>query len=264
VIALVRRSFERVVRPLLAIGVLLSAFQIALIASASSIAADGNVAGLAQLIPGFLHKSLGLALVSFAGLTTLGFFDAVIVMIVVLFAIFLGTEPAGDIEAGYVDLILARPLPRHWIVSRSVFLMTASVAALMLAMGLALWLALAWLAPSGAVWPQANVVITMAAHLTMVSLSFGAVGLAAAAWAKRRGSAMLAVGVAAMALYLLDFLATMWKPIAGLARVSPFYYFHGGEILAGTARAGLDLAVLSAITIGAIALAYWQHARRDL
>ena len=57
-------------------------------------------------------------------MASLGFFEPLIVMLVVQFAIFLATEPAGDVETGLVDLVLARPVPRHWLVTRSLIAMT--------------------------------------------------------------------------------------------------------------------------------------------
>jgi ABC-2 type transport system permease protein len=262
--SLVGRSFGRVIRPLLAIALVLSAFQIALVAAASSIMGDGDAGGLARLVPGFLQQSLGFALLSFGGLTTLGFFDAIIVMIVVLFAIYLASEPAGDIEAGFVDLVLARPLPRYWLITRSMLVMTSSTIGLMIVMGAALWLGLTWLAPARATWPQPRIVMMMAGHLLMVSWSFGAAALAASGWARRRGAAIGVVAVSGMALYLLDFLATMWMPADRFARLSPFHYFHGGEILAGTASTPRDLTTLGAITIAFAAVAYWRFSKRDL
>ncbi len=45
------------------------------------------------------------------------YFDPLIVMLLVQFAIYLATEPAGEVESNLVDLLLARPMPRHVIVT---------------------------------------------------------------------------------------------------------------------------------------------------
>jgi beta-exotoxin I transport system permease protein len=263
VIALVHRSLGRAAAPLVAVASLLAGFQTVLVAAAGVITSGAGVAGLVHMVPNFLQQSIGVAILSFAGLTTIGFYHALIVTIVVQFAIYLASEPAGDVESGVVDLMLARPLPRHMLVTRSLIVMTASTAALTTLMSLALWTGL-WLLASNRDWPATRVVVTMAVHLTIVAWCFGSASLAASGWARRRGSAVTVVGVAAMALYLLDVLAGMWTALAGVARVSPFHYFHGGEILAGTANTAIDLTVLGGIAIAAIALAYWQFNRRDL
>jgi hypothetical protein len=79
-----------------------------------------------------------------------------------------------------------------------------------------------------------------------------------------RASALGAIAITAAAAYLLDLLGIMWTPAETVARISPFHYFHGAAILAGTANTALDLSVLGTITIASIALAYWKFDRRDL
>jgi len=50
-------------------------------------------------------------------------------------------EPAAEIEGGLVDTIAARPLPRHWLVTRTLVVMAIGTVALMIAMGTATSLA---------------------------------------------------------------------------------------------------------------------------
>jgi ABC-2 type transport system permease protein len=140
----------------------------------------------------------------------------------------------------------------------------ASVTALVLVMSVALWAGLEWIAPNRASWPEPRVVAKMGAHLLMVAWCFGAWSLAASAWARRRGSAVAVVAIVGMAFYLLDFVGAIWKPVAGIARLSPFHYFHGGEILAGTANSVQDFTVLGSIAVAGFAVAYWRFAKRDL
>ena len=263
-IALVLRSFGRIAPPLAAVAGLVAAFQVALVAAATVIAGGGGIATLARLMPNFLQQSIGVAFLSFAGIATIGFFHAAVVLIMVHFAVYIASEPAGDVESGVVDLLLARPLPRHWLVTRTVIVMTVSIVTLVGLMGLALWIALTFLSPQRDAWPTLRVVLMLATHLTMVAWCFGAWSLAASGWARRRGSAVAVVAVTAMALYLLDFLGTIWKAVADLAALSPFHYFHGGEILAGTAASTRDFTVLGAMTIAGVALAYWRFRERDL
>jgi hypothetical protein len=46
--------------------------------------------------------------------------------------------------------------------------------------------------------------------------------------------------------------------------VSPFYYFHGGEILSGTAPIARNLTALASAAVAACGVAYWKFDRRDL
>ena len=263
-LTLVRRSLGRTAWLFVSIVVVLTAFQLSLIGVAASIARRGDFERLVQLMPSFLQQTFGPALQSFAGAVTIGYFEPIPVMVVVLFAVHLATEPAGEVESGLVDLLLARPLPRHWLVTRSLLTFIILTLALMLAMGLATWVGLLWLAPDGAAWPSAAHVVMLMVHLTAVAWCFGGLALAGAAWARRRGSLLAAMALAVVALYLLETLGTAWTPVRALAVLSPFHYFPGAAVLDGSARTSRDLSVLAAITAGVIVAAYWQFQRRDL
>ena len=56
-------------------------------------------------------------------------------MLVVQFAVYLAVEPAGDVESRLVDLLLARPLPRHYLLTRSLVVMTGAALVLPLSHG---------------------------------------------------------------------------------------------------------------------------------
>ena len=99
------------------------------------------------------------------------------------------TEPAGEIEWGLFDLELARPVPRRTIVTRSAVVALGITAATVVAMVGGTWLGLMLFAPAGAAWPAPRRVASLAAHLMLVSWTFSAAGLAAAAFARRRGTA---------------------------------------------------------------------------
>lgn len=261
---LVARSFGRVAAPFFAIAALLTGFQVMLIAVAASFAASGEFDRLGALVPAVLQPALAPALTSFGSMTTLGYFDVLIVMMVVQWAIYLGTEPAGEVESGLVDLILARPLPRHRVVTRTLIVTLGSTTAMTLAMGVGtlggLWL----FAPANVAWPSVRTVLVMIAHLSLIGWCFGAFGLAASGWFSRRASAIAAVAISSMAMYLIDFLGLWWSPMQWLGRLTPFYYFHGGPILAGTSDPAVNLPVLGLATVAGAIVAYWRIGKRDL
>ena len=263
-LTLVGRSLRRIAPLWLGLAILLAAFQFALVAVAASYEEAGSFSRLAMVLPAFARGAFGAAVSSFAGMTTVGYFEPLIITLLAQFAIYVATEPAGEIEWGLVDVVLARPLPRHWIVTRTLVVMATSTLALALTMGIATWLGLHALAPPGSRWPEPLIVLTLIAHLVMVAWCFGAPALAAAAWARRRASAQGPIAIAAVALYLVDFLGTWWEPVRRFGRLSPFYYYQGSAIVEGKAHTLINLSVLGAVTIAASALAYWQFGRRDL
>lgn len=263
-IPLVARSFGRVAIPFGAIAAVLAAFQVSLIAVASSLARDGGFDRLASIVPAALRPALAPALSSFGSMTLFGYFDVLIVMMVVQWAIVAATEPAGEIQTGLVDLVLARPVPRHRLVTRALLVTFGSSLMLALAMGLGTLVGLLLLTPPGSDWPEPRLVVLMIAHLTGVAWCFGAAGVAACGWARRRASAIAVVAIASMVCYLIDMLGMWWAPLGPFARLTPFYYFHGGALIAGTADPASNLAVLAAVTAGAVAIAYWRFEKRDL
>jgi ABC-2 type transport system permease protein len=263
-LTLVRRTVDRIAVLLVVLAALLVLFQVALVAIAASLADGPGFEGLASLAPAFIQQILGPALASFGGLAAVGFFEPLIIMMVVQMAIYVATEPAGDVEAGLVDLVLARPVSRHVLVTRSLLVMTGVAIVLPVTMAASLWASLWWLAPPNVRWPEPRVVLLLTGHLAAVAWCFGAAALAAAAWAWRRGAAQSIVGVSAIAFYLLDTVAEAWDAVAWTAPLSPFHYFHGAEILAGRTDPARDLAMLIAVGVAGTALAYWQFRRRDV
>jgi ABC-2 type transport system permease protein len=264
VTALVGRSLGRIAAPFAGVLLILTGFQIALIAVAATFSESGNFERLSQLVPSVLQASLAPALISFDRMTTLGYFDALIVMMLVQWAIYVATEPAGDVEDGIVDLVLARPVPRHLLVTRTFIVMVATTTLLALAMLLGTVSGLALLAPANSSWPNGSTLLLMASHLTMVAWCFGAAGLAASAWTRRRTAAIAIVAIASVAAYLIDFLGLWWSPMETLARLTPFFYFHGGPLLAGTDNPLRNLSVLAGITAAFTICAYVRFQRRDL
>jgi ABC-2 type transport system permease protein len=264
VLTLIRRTLGRVAVLLSVLAALLAVFQAAIVAVASSLQESHGFERIAGLLPSFIQQGFGPALTSFAGMAGLGFFEPLIVMLVVQFAIYLATEPAGDVEARLVDLTLARPLPRHDLITRSLIVMTIATAGLSATMVAGLYISLWLLAPPGAVWPSTHVVFLLMAHLAAVGWCFGGAALAAAAWSRRRGAAQALVGVGAVALYLAEVVGEAWTRAAWASRLSPFHYFHGSGILSGLTHPAHDLTVLGVVGVSGVMLAYWQFNRRDV
>jgi hypothetical protein len=264
VLTLIVRTLGRVKVLLSVLAALLAVFQTTIVAVASSLQESHGFERIAGLLPSFIQQGFGPALTSFAGMAGLGFFEPLIIMLVVQFAIYLATEPAGDVETRLVDLTMARPLPRHYLITRSLLVMTGATAGLSATMGIGLYASLWSLAPPGAVWPSKHVVVLLMLHLAAVAWCFGGAALAAAAWSRRRGSAQALVGVGAVGLYLVEVVGEAWSRAAWASRLSPFHYFHGAGILSGLTTPTRDLMILGVIGLTGVVLAYWQFERRDV
>ncbi|HYM00832.1 MAG TPA: hypothetical protein VEZ90_17885, partial [Blastocatellia bacterium] len=117
-LVLIAHSFKRVRTLVLAMGALLAVFQVYLIVIARSIQRSGSFEKIGEAIPPFLRQLLGpaiAALMSFKGIVSIGYSHLVVMWSLIALAIALATVPASEMETGFMDLILSRPMARHWI-----------------------------------------------------------------------------------------------------------------------------------------------------
>jgi ABC-type transport system involved in multi-copper enzyme maturation permease subunit len=266
-LALLRRSLAESAAMGLALLALLAGFQVALVLQAASYG-DVQFARMVEMMPSFLQRSLGsmVSLVaSFGGLVTAAFYHPMVVIMMAQVAIFLATEPARDVEQGLVDLLLSRPIPRHWLITRSLIVVLAGTAVAGGVMTATLGLALHAFAPAGATWPATRTVAALALHLVAVAWCFGALGLAVAAGSRRRSTAFTVVGALAIFTYIVDFVSHSWVPLRRIDWLSPFHYYPAIPILAGVAPPwGINLLVLTSATAVFASAAYWRFSRRDV
>ena len=113
--------------------VVLSLFQFLLIGQAAEIERSQAFGRMAEFVPAFLQKGLGqqaLLLATFRGTVSFGYFHPVIVCLLSLIAIYIATEPAHEVESGLVDIVLARSVPRHRVITRSLLLAMLAVVAI--------------------------------------------------------------------------------------------------------------------------------------
>lgn len=247
-----------------ATAVLLVAFQVALTVTAVSLHQSGDYQRLFEAVPAFVRSMIGPALTSFAGMTALVFFEPLVILLLVLFAVYVASEPAGDVEDGLVDLMLARPLPRHWLVTRSLLAMAGTAAALVLVLAAANVASTLLFAPAGEPGSPGGTLLSLMAHLFAVTWCFGGATLAVATRSGRRGTVLGVMTLAAITLFLVKVLGEFSRRFDWLRGLSPFDYFRGPEILLGTAPVARNLTVLAAIGAVGVIVAYWQFQRRDL
>ena len=264
---LVRRSFARSWRGIAAVVLVLSAFQIAAVLIASSLARSRTFAQLGAIVPAFIGDALGgtaQQVASFGGLVGFGFFHPVVMLAVVQGAIYLASEPADEVERGLVDLVAARPVPRHLLVTRAAAAAGAGVTITVLVMMVTSLVAVRLFAPPNARPLGTYTTGLLALHLAALAWCFGGASLLVAAYARRRAAAVGGIGLLAAALFLLDFAASSWAPAAPLAPLTPFHYYQGMSLLLGTSSPARDLGVLLAATGVLVGWAYFAYAKRDL
>jgi beta-exotoxin I transport system permease protein len=266
-LVLLAHSFKRVRTIVIAMGVLLVIFQVFLIIVAGSIQRSNTFEQMGALMPPFVRELLGpsfASLMSFGGIVCLGYFHLAVMGSLVALSIAMGTMPTSEIETGFMDLILSRPLARHWIITRSIIVVTVCTISLLAMMIAATWAGLNGLAPKGAAWPSLDLIISLAINLGLLMLCWGGVAMAVGAAARRRGVAGAATGLLALATFLLDYVARAWQPAETVAWLSPFRYHSPFELLMGKALPVGNIVVLTGIAVAGFALAYFLFSRRDI
>jgi ABC-2 type transport system permease protein len=265
-VLLLALSLKRARVLLMAMGFLLVVLQGLLVLIAGSIERVGEFEQLASLMPPFVRALLGPSLVSvmsFSGIVCLGYFDLGVVIALLALTIALATVPASEVETGFADLILARPLRRHWLMTRTIALLLLTIVMMLTLMMAGTWAGLAMFAPENARWPSPRMVGSLALNLGLLMLCWGGVAMAFGA-ACRRSVASAVTGLLALTALLLDLTGRLWPPAARIAWLSPFRYFIPFDIVMGKELPIENMLVLWAIAMTGFTLAYFFFSQRDI
>jgi ABC-type transport system involved in multi-copper enzyme maturation permease subunit len=265
--AMLMRSASQARYLLLGSFTLLCAFQIIIVGQAAEIQRTTSFGRMADLLPGFLQRGLGskvMLLATFKGTVAFGYFHPVVCLMMAGLAMYLTTEPVHEVESGLVDLELARSVPRHRLLTRSLVLAFASllVAAGMMALGT--WLGATIFGAASFGLPAPGVRARLLLNLIAVAWCLAGFALMVATLSRRWMTAYTTVMLVTVVLYLIDFLAIGWRPMRVISWLSPFTYYPALSIIAGDAPTGRNLLVLFASASLFIAAAYWLFQRRDL
>lgn len=264
---LVVHSLKRVRTLVLTTGLLLGAFQLILIFVAGSIQGSGGFEQLATLLPPFFRELLGPALasfMSFSGIVSLGYFHLTVIGALTAVAVTLATIPTGEVESGFSDFILSRPVARHWMITRTIVVVALACAFVVALMVAGTWGGLHAFGRRDVQWPSAKLIRSLAENLYMLALCWGGVALAIASAARRRSVAGGAAGLLALAAYLLDYVGRLWQPAEKVAWLSPFRYYNPFELILGSPLPPKNLMVLGAVAVAGFIAAYVLYARRDI
>jgi beta-exotoxin I transport system permease protein len=266
-IALLWRSASQARYLMLGALTLLWGFQIIIVGQAAEIERTNSFSRMADLLPGFLQRGLGskaLILATFKGTVAFGYFHPVVCILVAGVAMYLATEPAHEIESGLVDVELARSMPRHRLLTRSLLLAFLALLVAVSVMALGTWMGASFFGAAGLDLPAPGVRARLLGNLVALGWCLAGFALLVATLSRRWMTAFTTVMLSAVIAYMIDFLAIGWTPMESIAWLSPFHYYPALSIIAGDASTGTDVAVLLGSATVFIATAYWQFHRRDL
>jgi ABC-2 type transport system permease protein len=201
-------------------------------------------------------------MLTFTALAGFGFQHPLALAGAIAFVIVVCTVPAGEIESGFLDLLLARPVPRTsyffalllLLLAGALLLPIAPLCGLMLGLGL----------PSSAAEVGWSRYLPSAIGLFCLLLSIGGYTLMLTSLARRRGSAAAQATGLTLLFFWIDLLAQIWEPLRSIDWISPFHYFKPMRSVI-TSHAPLDhYAVLLGIFAVTSLLALFFFRRRDL
>lgn len=199
---------------------------------------------------------------SFEGIVAFGFQHPMFLVAAAAFILAAATVPAAERETGFLDLVLARPVPRGAYVLATLLLVVTGAVAIPMAIlaGAGIGLATVHAVPPGLSWVD---YVPAAAALASVLLAVGGIGLLAAVSARRRGPAIgRAVGLV-LVFYWLDFVGPLWDVLETVRWISPFAYFEpAAAVTAGVGA--VDTAVLLAVFAATAVAAFLEFGRQDL
>lgn len=265
--ALLLRSLARARFVLIGSVILLCAFQILIVGQAVEVQRSNAFSSVANLVPAFLQRGLGnraMLLATFKGTVAFGYFHPVVCLLVSLVAVYLTTEVAHEVEAGLVDLELARAVPRHRLLTRSLLLAHGAALAFLCVMAVGTWLGIRLFDAGDLDVPSPRLRAELLLNLLALASCFSALGLAVASAARRWSVAFTAIALAAVVSYIIDFLALGWTPMQQIAWLTPFHYYPALYVVAGDADTPRNLTVLFVSAAVLTGVAYWQFQRRDL
>lgn len=266
-LALFAHSARRARLLFLAVAVLLGLFQLLFTFAAESLQELNTFPQFMALIPEFLRQLLGpslLTLMSFRGIACLGYFHVAVLAVLVGLMIAVATEPLSEAENRFLDLILSHPLARHWVITRTIMLLAAGIVLLLGAMMLGTGVGLYWLVSNDLARATFHVIPQLTLSLGVLLLCWGGIALALAAIARRRSVASATTALLAMACYMTDLIAQVWKPLKSVAPYSPFHYYKTLNLITGSADVAGDTLILACVAATAFALAYFIFQHRDL
>ena len=266
-LALVLHSLRRARTLVLVLMVVLAGFQWMMTLAARALESMNAFGQIMAFLPPAFRAMAGPALVplmSFSGMVTVGYFHLIVMAALIALAVGVGTETAGEIEHRQADLLLSRPLWRGWMVVRTLVVLCLSTVAALAAMALGTWSGLLLFAPAGVAWPEPSLIASLAANLGAMTIVWGTIALGVAASSRRRAVAGAVAGIAALASFLLDYIARLWDPVQKIAWLSPFHYMNQLALLTGEPLPLRHLAVLLGIAVAATAVAFGAMARRDV
>ncbi|WP_330179589.1 ABC transporter permease subunit [Nocardia sp. NBC_01503] len=207
-----------------------------------------------------IYKAMGIGdFASAAGYLHATIFALIGLILMVIFAVTMGTRTAAQEDSGALDLLLAQPISRGSMLRQRFAALAAQIGIVTAVLGASV---LAGAAAGKMEIPAGNIAAAVAG-LGLLTLAVGALTLLVGAVTGRRAQTLGLAALLVIAGYLANSLGGIIDGATWLQKLSPFHYAIGDSPLTNGWNAG-NLAILAALATGAIMLALTVFDRRDL
>lgn len=187
-------------------------------------------------------------------------FGILVPLVVLFYGVATGARAiAGDEENGLLELVLAHPVSRTKLLLQRFGAMAAGAVAIAIMIFLGM-LAIRSSADLGSV--SAGQFAAQSAAVALLAIFFGALALGIGAAGGRHGLVFAGTATVGVLSYILNAFAPQMGA-TWLQKISPFYYYIGGEPLKNGFQWG-HLGILAALTVVILAISLWLFNRRDL
>jgi ABC-2 type transport system permease protein len=187
-------------------------------------------------------------------------FFLMVPLLLLVFAIARGSgEIAGEEERGTLDLLLSNPVTRTVVLIEKFVAMAVAISLL----ALVLWGSMA----AGALAVGMDISFVRLAEATisatLLGMAFGSLALAIGSATGKRGLSIAVAGAIGVLAYFLNSLRPVIDGIEPFSRLSPFYYYIGGDPLSNGLNP-VHAGVLILLVAASLAIALVTFERRDL
>lgn len=207
-----------------------------------------------------LYDAMGMGdFASAAGYLHSTIFALMGLLLIVIFAVTMGSRSATQEESGTLDLILAQPISRASLIRQRFAALATQIVIVTGALGLSVLAG----ASAGKMDIPAGNILAAVTGLGLLGLAVAALTQLVGAVTGRRAQTLGFAALLVLGGYLANSLAGIVEGASWLKNLSPFYYAVGDSPLVNGWNAG-HLAVLGVLAAVAVGLSLTVFDRRDL
>ncbi len=219
---------------------------------------------LEQLVPAEVREAFftQLGLASFGGAVSFGFQHPFVLVGAVAFIVVAATVPTGERESGFLDVVLAHPVPRgsYLVAATLLVVLGALVIPGALLAGAAVGMSLVEVVGE----PSWSAYVPATLGLAALLLAVGGYSLLFGSGVGRRGIAAARAAGVTLVFYWLDFLGDYWDSLRRIRWLSPFCYFDPVKASLGSGLGVRDPMVLLIVFVVCSLAALVVFRRQDL